>query len=170
MELEINRTLQLALTVGGTTALILYFRSWRTLRRVVYDIPASLAMCGYMAQIVFEAVAGLFSPWWWVRAILMVPIAVIPAGRDGLGWRISGHVTTMLAIPLIQMIDPRIGWGESLAYWIPFPIVFLMHWTIWDRIEHGGKIDHTDTNRAIGAGVIIFAIAVLAWLRWPPQI
>jgi hypothetical protein len=169
MELEINRTLQLTLTVGGAVALILYFRSWRTWRRVVYDLPASVAMCGYMAQIVCEAVAGPLSRWWWTRAILMIPIAAIPAGRDGLGWRISGHVTTMLAVPLIQMIDPRLDWAERLAYWIPFPIVFLMHWTVWDRIEHGGRIDHTDTNRGVGAAVIIFALAAFAWLQWPPQ-
>lgn len=169
MELQINRILQLMLTSGGAVALILYFRSWKSWRRMVYDIPASLAMCGYMAQITGEAVAGLFSPWWWTRMLLMIPIAAIPIGRDGLAWRISGHVTTMLVVPLIQMIDPRIGWGERLAYWIPFPIVFWMHWTYWDRIEHGGRIDHTDTIRAVGAAAIIFALATFAWLRWPAQ-
>jgi hypothetical protein len=166
MELEINRTLQLVLAVGGTGALFLYFRSWKSYRRLVYDIPASLAMCGYMAQFVCEAIAGLFTPWWWARAILMVPIAAIPAGRDGLGWRISGHVTTMLAVPLIQMMDPRIIWPERLIYWIPFPIVFLMHWYLWDRIEHGDRIDHSDTNRALVAGALISVSAMIALVLW----
>jgi hypothetical protein len=166
MELEINRTLQAAMTAGGATALVVYFRSWRSWRRMVYDIPASLVMCGYMAQLFCEAIAGLWSPWWWIRAILMIPIAAIPAGRDALKWRISGHVTTMLAVPLIQLIDPRLTAWEQAYYWIPFPIVFLMHWYWFDRIEHGGRIDHRDTNRAIVGACIIFLCGQLARSLW----
>jgi hypothetical protein len=96
----------------------------------------------------------------------MIPIAAIPVGRDTLKWRISGHVTTMLAVPLIQLIDPRLTGWEKVCYWIPFPIVFLMHWYWFDRIEHGGRVDHKDTNRAMVAACLLFLCAQLAAALW----
>ena len=164
MQLDINRTLQICLAIAGAGALVAYFRSWRSDRRLLYDVPAATAMCAYMAQLICEGRQALFTPFWWVRLVLMVPLSVIPVGRACFGWRISGHVTTMLAVGLIQALDARLTFAERILYGIPLPIVFLMHWFYWDRVEHGGRVDHRDTINALAAGFIIFLFSLIEFL------
>ena len=158
-KLDINRPLQILLAVGGAATLCIYYRSWNSTVRLVYDIPSTFIMCAFMAQIVCEGLRRQFTAYWWTRAILMVPLSVIPVARELIGWPISGHGTNMLAVGLIQTTDKRLSAVERIIYWIPFPIVLFMHWFVFD--EDG----HWDTYNALIAGTTIFACRLFASRR-----
>jgi len=151
-KLNINRTLQVFLAIGGSATLCTYYGSWQNPFRLVYDIPSTFIMCAFMAQIVCEGLRRQFSSFWWTRAILMIPLSLIPAGRDLIGWSISGHVTNMLAVGLITTTDRRLSVAERIAYWVPFPIVLTMHWFIFDVQNRS----HWDTYNALLVGTLIF--------------
>lgn len=157
-KLDINRPLQVLLAIGGAATLCTYYGSWYSSTRLVYDIPSTFIMCAFMAQIVCEGLRRQFTPYWWIRAILMIPLSVIPVARELASWPISGHVTNMLAVGLIQTTDRRLSVGERVVYWIPFPIVLLVHWLIFDVQNHS----HWDTYNALMAGMVIFVCRLCA--------
>jgi hypothetical protein len=150
---QIDRRLQLGLSVLGTVALCLYWRSWKDLPHLVYDIPAGLAMCAFIAQLVCERRAALVSPRWWGHVSAMVPISIVPVGRELFHWPISGHLTDMLALAMIQGLDRRLPWWERMAYVIPLPIVLTIRLT---RFDVAG---HSESLNAILAGVAIYLVA-----------
>lgn len=155
--LEINRKVQLLLALAGTLILIAYWRSWQDFIHLVYDIPAGFVMCAYIAQIVCEGLRGQFSASWWVRVILMIPLSIIPSGREFFGWSISGHLTNLLAVASIQSTDVRLGRWERIGYWLPLPIILYVRWFHFDVNGHG------ETVNAVVAGIAMFAsyVAIL---------
>ena len=60
-KLDINRPLQILLAVGGAATLCIYYRSWNSAVRLVYDIPSTFIMCAFMAQIVCEGLRRQFT-------------------------------------------------------------------------------------------------------------
>ena len=148
--LRINRRPQVLLTLAGALVLCLYWQSWEDPAHLIYDVPSAISMCAYLSQILCEAASRQMSPSVWARLLLVVPMSVIPSGREFLGWRISGHLTDMWAVALIQSVDGRLRCGERLAYWLPVPIVL---WIRWFHFDIGG---HGETFAALAAGTIMF--------------
>jgi hypothetical protein len=143
----------LALALFGATVLCVYWRSWTDAAHLVYDIPAGFAMSAFIAQLVCERLAGLASPRWWGHVAAMVPISIVPVGREFLAWPVSGHLTDMLALAMIQGLDRRLPRWERVAYVAPLPIVLYIRLTRFDVAGHGESLN------AVTAGIAIFLVA-----------
>ncbi len=157
--LDIDRRLQIVLAVAGGILLCVYWQSWKDIYHLFYDIPAALAMSAYIGQIVCEGIRKLSFPGWRARLLLMIPMSVIPAGREFLGWNISGHLTDILAVALIQSTDRRMAGAERIAYWFPMPIILYVRWFQFDRNGHWETF-----NAAIAAGLIFLAYLAVPWV------
>jgi hypothetical protein len=158
--LRINRRLQLALAILGAAALGIVWQTWQDLPRLfLYDVPASLAMSAYVAQISCEGLQSCRGPGWWARVVLLIPMSAIPAGRLLRGWSVSGHLADILAVSLIQSVDKRLSTAERAAYWIPVPAILWIRWFLSDKVwVHG----HWETYHALLAAAAMFAVYVLA--------
>jgi hypothetical protein len=148
--LNINRWLQLAFALVGGTVLTIYYRSWKDIPHLFYDIPAGLAMGAYFGQIVLEGIRNKRSVHWWARVIMLLPMSIVPLGREFFNWNISGHLTDMLAVAMIQTADRRLRTLEKVMYWFPIPIILYIRWFLFDTGGHG------ETFNALLAGVSIF--------------
>lgn len=124
------------MTLFGAVVLIVYWRSWSDTTHLVYDIPSALAICAYIAQFILEGLDRRFVDGWRSRALLLVPMCVIPFGRTFLEWNISGHLTDILAVALIQSVDTNLSPTEKRLYWIPVPIILYIRWFIFDKPGH----------------------------------
>lgn len=148
--LKIGRRLQIILGSVIALSLVLYWRSWKDLPHLFYDIPAGLAMGAYLGQAICELKERLFLRRLWMRLVLLIPLSVIPTGREIYGWNISGHLLGILTVALIQSRDERLSVGEKVAYALPLPII------LWIRIFLFDKKGHLETLNAIGVALILF--------------
>ena len=153
--LDIDRRLQIFLTIVGATILTYYWKSWKDVTHLIYDLPAAIAMCAFIAQIICEAKSGMMTKVWWAKVISMIPMAVIPSGREFLGWSISGHLTDMAAVPLIQSTDTRLKVKERLLYWIPLPAV------LYIRLSYFDQPGHEETLNALIAALSVFFLFLI---------
>ena len=133
----INRQLQVVISIIGGIILCIFWESWQDTTHLVYDIPSGLVVSAYIGQIICEGLDRWFTHNWWIRVILLVPMAVIPAGRWFLGWPISGHLSIMLAVAVIQTSDIRLKPVERIIFWIPVPIILYFRWFHFDKNGHG---------------------------------
>jgi hypothetical protein len=127
---------QLALAAVGMGTFAVYARSWKDLPHLIYDIPASFAVFAFIAQLLLEAAKDGAGWYWAVRCALLGAITVATVGREFLGWHLSGHLTCILAVALVQAADLRLAPTERVLYWIPLPIVLLMRWYRFDGDGH----------------------------------
>ena len=131
------RFCQWTIALLGTGAYVVYGRSWRDLAHFVYDLPANLTVFAFVGQIVAEGIDRQWT-WFWVsRAAMFLGMGMVAAGRDFLGWQVSGHLTCVLAVALVQTADPRLGLWERALYWAPLPIVLAIRWWLFDQGRHG---------------------------------
>ncbi len=149
-KLEIKRGLQVILALIGGTALCVHWQSWQDAAHLFYDIPAGLVISAYTGQVLLEGLKQKRPLHWWLRVFLLLPMFIIPAGREFSGWRISGHLTALLAAAMIQTLDKRIPVLEKIVYWIPLPIILYIRWFIFDANGH------QETFHALVAGFSIF--------------
>jgi hypothetical protein len=141
--------LQGLLALVGATAFCLYSHSWVDATHLLYDIPAGLATFGFIAQLVIELPREGVSRFGLYRAVLVIAMTAVTVGRRYLGWPISGHLSCVLAIALVQSLDRRLSFRERLAYWMPIPIVFYLRLVI---LEHDGHV-----------GIILAVLFALVW-------
>jgi len=137
-------------------AFVAYSRSWKDWPHLVYDVPASFAVFAFVAQLLLELVKEGATGYWAVRLALLGAITVATCGREFLGWRLSGHLTCILAVALVQATDPRLPLSERSLYWIPLPIVLLIRWYRFD-----GN-DHWQTYHALLVGTCVAIPVMLA--------
>jgi hypothetical protein len=155
-----NPLLQLGLGCIGAAAFCVYARSWRDAQHLIYDIPAALATFSFIAQIVLESARGGINRFWLSRVLAVVLLTVVTSGREYLKWPISGHLTCVLAIALIQSQDGRLlGW-ERLLYWAPVPIVLAIRIGWFDRGQH------FPTYSAVVFAFMSAAVALLPAYFW----
>ncbi len=147
---------QIALGVVGMVAFCFYARSWRDIPHLIYDIPASFAVFAFVGQVVLELCLSGPTPYVLARLGLIAALTIVCGGRDFFAWSISGHLTCVLAVALLQSFDARLPLLERAAYWIPLPIVLVIRWTTFD------KGDHAQTYYAILFAVL--AAAITLWL------
>ncbi len=147
---------QLTLALLGMVTFVVYSRSWKDLPHLIYDIPASFVVFAFVAQLLLEVVKDGAGWYWTIRVALLCVITVATVGREFLGWRLSGHLTCVLAVALVQATDPRLLPLERVVYWIPLPIVLYMRWYKFD-----GN-DHWQTYLAMIVGISAAVPAILA--------
>lgn len=147
--------IQLGLAALGMGAFVLYSRSWMDWQHLVYDIPAGLAVFAFVAQLILEAGKDGASAQLGVRFALLAVVTVATVGREFLHWPISGHLTCVLAVALVQLADPRLPLPERVLYGVPLPIVLLLRWT---RFDEG---DHAQTYYALLVGCLAAVPSIL---------
>jgi hypothetical protein len=128
--------LQLILTLIGATAFCVYSHSWFDAAHLLYDIPAGLCTFGFVAQLVIEPSKNRINAFWLYRVAMVIALAVVTSGRQYLGWTISGHLSCVLAIALVQSADTRLPRWQRIAYSIPLPIVLYLRLAILERDGH----------------------------------
>jgi len=116
----------LAGTLVGAAAFCVYSQSWQNGRYLMYDIPAALAVYSFPALLLALAVAGRIDTGWFIRLAALAVLTTITLGREFLVWPISGHVTCVVAVAIIQSRDAGLRPALRLAYWLPVPIVVLV--------------------------------------------
>jgi len=161
--LKIRRRQQIILGAVIALSLVLYWRSWKDLPHLFYDIPAGLAMGAYLGQTICELKERLFSRRLWIRLVLLIPLSVIPTGREIYGWNISGHLLGILTVALIQAMDNRLSVVEKLAYALPLPMI------LWIRLFLFDKQGHEETLNAIGVAVILYLFYVVVISIFPDR-
>jgi hypothetical protein len=158
--LSLDRQLlwQFLLACIGAAAFCVYSRSWKDWTHLVYDLPASLLVFAFIAQLALEARhAG--SAYWLARFAMLVAMTLVCTGRDFLHWPISGHLSCVLAVAIVQFWDVRLPLGERLLYWLPLPMVLGIRWFVFDQGQHG------QTYRALLFAVLAAAPAVFVAQR-----
>ncbi len=148
--LKINRLQQLIFALIGGTALFFYWQSWKDIPHLFYDIPIGFTMSLYFGQIVLESKRNKREVHWWARVLLLLPMSIIPMGREFFNWNISGHLTDMLAAAMIQTADGRLQTLEKIVYWHPIPVILYIRWFLFDTRGH------QETFNALIAGFFIF--------------
>jgi hypothetical protein len=120
-------------TVAGVAAFCVFSRTWQDWWHVAYDLPAALAVYSFVAQVLAEGLDGQVDRWWRARALSIVAMTVITAGRALGWWPISGHVCTVLAVGLIQVAENRLRWAWRAAYWLPLPVLVVIRVLAFDK-------------------------------------
>jgi len=129
---------QIAMAAVGAGALCVYHRSWVDAAHVMYDVPAGLTVFGFAAQLVVEFDKEGAHRFWLYRIALFVAMSVVTVGRQYWYWPISGHLSCVLAVALVQTVDPRLPWFERLLYWAPVPIVLYLRLAVLEQGHHWG--------------------------------
>ena len=132
---------QIAMAAVGATALCIYHRSWVDAAHLFYDIPAGLATFAYVAQLPLEFRKDGAHRFWLYRLATLVAMTIVTVGRQYRHWPISGHLSCVLTIALVQTADPRLPWWERVMYWIPVPIVLGLRLALLEHGEHSGTFN-----------------------------
>jgi len=148
--LNIDRRMQLIFALCGCAALFFYWQSWKDIPHLFYDIPPGFTMSTFIGQVVLEGIKNKREARWWARVLLLFPMSMIPMGRVFFNWDISGHLTDVLAVTLIQTVDERLRTREKIAYWFPLPVILYIRWFLFDAAGH------RETFNALIAGFAIF--------------
>ncbi|MBP8129584.1 MAG: hypothetical protein KA184_08370 [Candidatus Hydrogenedentes bacterium] len=146
--------LQLALALTGAVANSLFNGSWKAPASLVYDVPASMVTFGFIAQVLIELFREGPRGYTVLRLVMFLAMFAVTAGRQFLGWSISGHLSCALAVALVQAADPRLFLTERVLYCVPVPIVLYFRWTAGDYNTPSGDANHWQTYNAV-----LFALA-----------
>ena len=128
--------LQGSIAVAGTIAYCMLFRSFRDWWHVVYDVPACLFVFSFIGQLVTETWKDGWTAYGGSRLAMVAAMTVVCWGRHFWGWHISGHLSCVLAVALVQTFVPRLDWPERLIYWAPVPMVLYIRWAAFDLGVH----------------------------------
>ena len=126
---------QFILAAVGATAFCIYSRSWKDWTHLIYDLPASLMVFWFVGHLVLEARHFAHADWL-ARLALLLAMTVVTVGREFLQWPISGHLSCVLAVALVQSADPRLFLAERWLVWLPVPIVIVIRWWLFDQGQH----------------------------------
>lgn len=120
----------------GTVLFCICARSWRDVHRLVYDIVGSLVPFLFIVQLVFEGIESGIDNYWIARAGIIAVLTIVLAGRLFKEWAVSGHLSFVLAIAIVQGADQRLFWFERLLFLLSVPIIIAIRWKILDRGRH----------------------------------
>ena len=126
---------QFILAAIGAAAFCIYSRSWKDGMHLIYDIPASLMVFWFIGHLVLDS-RHFANADWLARLTLLLALTVVTVGREFLHWPISGHLTCVLAVALVQSTDPRLFLAERWLVWLPVPIVIGIRWWLFDQGQH----------------------------------
>ncbi len=145
------------ITAAGTAGFCVYSRSWQDLVHAIYDLTAGVAVFSFVAQVAVEQLTGQGGRLRAVRAWLLLPVALFPAGREFLGWKFSGHLTDSLLVAGVQTAESTLPYWLRALYWAVVAVAVSLRWTVFDAGGHG------ETYAAIAiAGVSLGIAAVLS--------
>ncbi|MBN1344403.1 MAG: hypothetical protein JXQ73_17070 [Phycisphaerae bacterium] len=124
-------TLRIVLVSGTAVSAAAYCgvaRCWQTGWDALYDVPGSLTVFSFMWLLVVDGLSGMrASRWWWsvaatLGALLIVATTTMHPDTIVRG-HVSGHMTMVLLVAIIQTGEARLPAWLRIGYWIPVPIV-----------------------------------------------
>lgn len=151
--------MQAAMAGVGCVAFCIYSQAWQDWAHFLYDIPASFVVFFFIAQLVLDVVFREVNGFWVAKFIMLAAMTVVTVGRDFLGWTISGHLSCVLAVALVQASDRRLAGWERVLYSIPLPVVAYVRWFLFD------KNGHAETINAVMFAVVVAGPVTLAGMR-----
>ena len=135
--------LRIGVTVLTTTAYCGLARDWQNGWDVLYDVPASLTVFSFLAQLLVAAAVGHRTGEWWAHLVVtlvalgIVAVSTVYADRLMPG-HVSGHMTMTVLVAIVQSTDRRVPRWLRMGYWVPVPIVAAMRvFVLHGRIETG---------------------------------
>ena len=129
---------QIFLALVGASAFCYYSYSWIDPVHLLYDIPAGIATFAFVAQLPLELYRDGPRPFWLYRFAMLAGMTIATVGRQYGGWPISGHLSCVLAVALVQGADPRLYRVERILYWVPVPIVLYLRLALLEHDGHWG--------------------------------
>ncbi len=145
---------QIALACLATALFVLCARSWRDGTHLVYDTFTGLVTFLFIAQLASEGLEVRIDGYWIARAVMVAVLGIATAGRIIRGWPISGHLSFVLAIALVQLANPQLSWFERLFYTLPVPIVLAI------RLRKLDEGDHVPTRAGVALAVLCAATVI----------
>ncbi len=109
-------------TLVGAGAFCFYNRAWEDLWKLIYDITAALAVYSFLAQLLAEILVWQINRWWWWRFAAVVVMSIITVGREFFLWPVSGHISTVTGVAIIQVCEVRLSRPLRWAYLLALPI------------------------------------------------
>ena len=120
-------------TIIGAGAFCIYSHGWHHWGQLTYDIVASLTVYSFVAQLLAEAIAHKPDRWWWIRFIAVIIMSIFTTGREFLNWPVSGHVSTVTAVSLIQQTETRMSKLMRFIYLSSLPIIIALRIFVIDQ-------------------------------------
>jgi len=96
-----------ALTIVGTSAYLTIARSWQDPALLLYDLAAVPVVLAFMARALVDLVNRPRGAAWAVRAMLLLPLIVVPLGAQFGVWNASGHLAAVLIVIGGTMLESR---------------------------------------------------------------
>ncbi len=127
---------QIALACLGTALFVLCARSWRDGTHLAYDAITGFVTSLFIAQLAGGGLGVRIDGYWIARAVMVAVLGIATAGRITWGWPISGHLSFVLAIALVQLANPELPWFGRLCYTSPVPIVLAIRLRKLDQGNH----------------------------------
>jgi len=138
----------------GTALFVLCARSWRDGTHLVYDTTTGFVTSLFIAHLASEGLEVRIDGYWIARVVMVAVLGIATLGRITRGWSISGHLSFVLAIALVQLANPEKSWLERLFYTLPVPIVLAI------RLRKLDQDDHAPTRAGVGLAIICAAAVI----------
>jgi hypothetical protein len=148
---------QIALGCLGTALFVLAARSWRDGTHLVYDSATGFVTSLFIAQLTAEGLEVRIDGYWIARAAMVAVLGIATAGRIIRGWAVSGHLSFVLAIALVQLANPELPWFARLCYTLPVPLVLAI------RLRKLDQGDHAPTQAGVALAALCAATVILAF-------
>ena len=120
----------------GTLVFCICARSWREKYYLVYDVVGSLIPFLLMVQLIFEGFDPGPDTWWFARLGMMMVLSLVLVGRLTKEWPVSGHLSFVLAVVIIQVADQGLSGAEHLLYLLAVPVTIAIRWKYLDKGYH----------------------------------
>jgi hypothetical protein len=127
---------QAGLACAGTMCFCIWAKSWQDLAHLLYDIPANLAVFAFIAHWLLEGIQRERGLDWWCRLALIAAMTTVTVGRAYFGWNISGHLSCVGTVALVQLAALGIRPAERWFYCLPLPFVLVLRWFRFDNGDH----------------------------------
>ena len=127
---------QAGLACVGMVCYCIWARSWQDPAHLLYDIPANLVVFAFIAGWLLEGIRHERRVDWWCRLALIVAMTTVTVGRAYFGWNISGHLSCVGTVALVQLAAPQIRPIERWFYCFPLPFVLALRWFKFDNGDH----------------------------------
>ncbi len=153
------------MTVLATAAYCGLARDWRSGWDVLYDVPASLAVFGFLTQLLVAVVVGRRAREWWARlvatviALGVVVVSTVYADRLMPG-HVSGHVTMTVLVAIVQSTDRRLPRWLRAGYWVPVPIVAVMRIFVLHGCIETGLVSGVLVGGALGLAASVVSRSI----------
>ena len=143
-----------ASAIIGTVTYVIMFRSWRDPAHLVSDTVASPIVFAFLARALVDLANRPEGTAWIARAVLLVPLNLVPFGAQYGWWNASGHLTDMLLAVGGTLMARRRPIALVVASIVALVPIGYIRWFVFDDPSH---------VRTYNALIIVGASLLVAW-------